>query len=66
MTILSSEPISDEDQRKIADILHESQCPHESLRNTFPRYTGLLGDIVIFDDVSLDDIKGNSLEEVIS
>ena len=59
MTILSSEPISDEDQRKIADIFHESQCPHESLRNTFPRYTGLLGDIVIFDDVPLDDIKSS-------
>lgn len=59
MTILSAEPVSPEDQRKIDDIFHESQCPHESLRNTFPRYTGLLGDIVIFDDVSLDDIKSS-------
>ena len=57
MTILSREPVSDEDQRKIEDIFHESECPHESLSKTFERYSGMIGNIIIFDDVQLADIK---------
>ena len=59
MTILSREPVSDEDQKKIEDIFRESKCPHESLSKTFERYSGMLGDIIIFDGVQLADIKDN-------
>lgn len=61
MTILSREPVSDEDQRKIEDIFRESQCPHESLKNTFERYSGLIGDIIIFDDVELAELNKDDL-----
>ena len=59
LTILSREPVSDEDQRKVEDIFRESKCPHESLSKTFERYSGMLGDIIIFDGVQLADIKDN-------
>ena len=59
LTILSREPVSDEDQKKIEDIFRESKCPHESLSKTFERYSGMLGDIIIFDGVQLADIKDN-------
>ena len=55
MTILSREPLTDLERRQVEDILRESQCPHESLRETFPRYSGMLGNIITFDGVSLKD-----------
>lgn len=55
MTILSREPLTDLERRQVEDILRESQCPHESLRETFPRYSGMLGSIITFDGVSLKD-----------
>jgi len=63
MTILSREPVSDEDQKKIEDIFHESNCPHESLKNTFERYSGLIGDIVIFDGVELAELNKDNLPD---
>lgn len=33
MTIITREPLTKEEQQKIADIWRESNCPHESLRN---------------------------------
>lgn len=56
MTIITREPLTKEDQQKIADIRRESNCPHESLRNTFPdRYNGLIGNFLIFDDADPKD-----------
>ena len=57
MTILSREPVSDEDQRKIEDIFRESKCPHESLSKTFERYSGMIGNVIVFDGVQLTDLK---------
>lgn len=57
MTILSRDPVSDEDQKKIEDIFRESKCPHESLSKTFERYTGMIGSVVIFDGVQLAELK---------
>jgi len=57
MTIITREPLTKEEQKKIADIWRESECPHESLRNTFPdRYSGLIGDLVIFDDADPEEV----------
>lgn len=55
MTILSREPISDEDKKKIEQILIESNCPHESLTNTFENYTGIVGDVITFDGINPKD-----------
>ena len=55
MKILSREPISDEDKKKIKQILVESNCPHESLTNTFERYSGIFGDVITFDDINPKD-----------
>ena len=57
MTILSREPVSAEDQKKIEDIFRESKCPHESLSKTFERYSGMIGSVVIFDGVQLAELK---------
>ena len=57
MKIISKQPLADEDISKIEQIFRESQCPHESLRNTFPdRYNGLLGDLIFFDGITREDI----------
>ena len=55
LTILSREPISDEDKKKIEQILVESNCPHESLANTFERYSGIFGDVITFDGINPKD-----------
>lgn len=57
MTILSREPVSAEDQKKIEDIFRESKCPHESLSKTFERYSGMIGSVIIFDNVELAELK---------
>ena len=49
MKVLSMEKLSDEDLKKIEDILRESNCPHESLTNTFENYSGIFGDVIAFD-----------------
>lgn len=49
MTILSLHEMSEDDIKKIEDILRESNCPHESLTNTFPNYTGIFGTVIAFD-----------------
>ena len=58
MTVYSLEPISAEDMKKIEDILRESRCPHESLTKTFPRYSGMLDDIITFDGLNPKDYRG--------
>lgn len=52
MVILSREPLTEEDKQKISDILRESNCPHESLMNTFPRYSGIYDNVITFDGVN--------------
>ena len=52
MKILSREPLSDDDLKKIEMILQESNCPHESLKNTFLRYSGIFDDVITFDGVN--------------
>lgn len=63
MTILSRKPVSHEEQKMIEDIFRESKCPHESLKNTFERYSGLIGDIIIFDDVELAELNKDDLPD---
>ena len=57
MRLVYRKPISELDLLKIEQIFRESQCPHESLRNTFPdRYNCVLGDLIFFDDTAVKDI----------
>lgn len=55
MYVLSREPLSDGDVKKIEQILVESNCPHESFTNTFERYTGIVDDAITFDGVNPRD-----------
>ena len=57
MHIFSREPLTKEDLQKIEDILRESNCPHESLTNTFPNYSGISGDEIFFDGITPQDIE---------
>lgn len=36
MQIKSNTPLSDAEMQKVRDIMRESNCPHESLKATFP------------------------------
>ena len=55
MYIFSREPLSEEDVKKIDEILRESNCPNESLTNTFDRYSGILDNVITFDGLSPSD-----------
>lgn len=58
MTIISRKPLNEEQLNQIEQILRESECPHESLRNTFPeRYGGLIGNLIFFDDATPQDFS---------
>ena len=57
MTILSRKPLSNTEYKKVEDILRESNCPFESLKNTFKNFSGLIGNVVVFDDLTFDEIK---------
>ena len=48
--ILSASRQSDATIGQIISILKQSQCPNESLRNSFERYHGINGDEIYFDD----------------
>ena len=49
MKVLAKEPLTTTVLKQIERILHESKCPHESLRETFPRYIGMNGIAIHFD-----------------
>lgn len=49
MKILSVKPVSELEIRQVKDILRQSRCPNESLRNTFDRFTELTPDFIFFD-----------------
>lgn len=55
MTILSRKPLSEADIENVEKIFRESECPHESLAASFPRYSGLIGDVIFFDDADIHD-----------
>ena len=50
MKILSVKPVSELEIRQVKDILRQSRCPNESLRNTFERFTDLTAEIIFFDE----------------
>lgn len=50
MIILSNNPLDAFDLLKVRQILRQSRCPHESLRNSFDRYAGLIDGKIFFDD----------------
>ena len=49
MIIISKRPLLPHDINQIKQILNESICPHESLHNTFDRYSGIEDDKIFFD-----------------
>lgn len=51
MQIVSRRPLSDGDRQRVEEIFRESKCPYESLRNTFPRFSGIVDDLIIFDEL---------------
>ena len=56
MIVISRKPLSDRQLEQIEMIFKESQCPHESLRATFPdRYSGSSGNLIMFDDATPQD-----------
>lgn len=63
MTILSLHEMSEDDLKKIEDILRESNCPHESLTNTFPNYTGIFGTVIAFDGLDPKKYVDNSPQD---
>lgn len=45
-TIVSDRGIGTETEKKIVDILRESECPNESLSNSIDGYTGMDGNTI--------------------
>ena len=52
MRITASEPLTSTVLQMIQRIVKESKCPHESLRNSFPRYAGSDDGGIHFDSMS--------------
>ena len=48
--ILSASRLTDETLGQIITILKQSQCPNESLKNSFARYRGIDGGEIYFDE----------------
>jgi len=48
MQIKSNTPLSDNEMKKVSDILRQSKCPYESLRSTFPGVNINMTDNVIW------------------
>ncbi len=52
MTIVTqNQKLSDEDKQKIKDIFAQSNCPNESLVNTFPSFNCIRDNVLYFCDV---------------
>ena len=50
IVILSNQELSSSEKNKIKQIMKESQCPNESLQNTFPnRYCCIDKEVIVFD-----------------
>lgn len=50
MIIISLHAVPDYQVQIVRDILKESKCPHESLTNCCPRYSGTIDGKIFFDD----------------
>lgn len=50
MIILSLNPISQVEIQQVKDILTQSKCPYESLKNTFDRFSGFSKGKIFFDN----------------
>lgn len=48
--VYSKDPLTDLEKTRIKDIIIQSKCPNESLKNTFQRFSFMQGDNVIFFD----------------
>lgn len=55
MLIVTITPLSVGDLEKIKDILLQSNCPNESLRNTFDNFTAINNKEIVFDDALNSD-----------
>ena len=54
--IYSKNPLTEVEQNKIKGIVTQSQCPNESLKNTFKRFSFMQGEYVIyFDDITVQN-----------
>lgn len=54
--VYSRTQLNDVEQNKIKGIFKESECPNESLKNTFNRFAFMQGDsIIYFDDVTIQN-----------
>ena len=50
MKLLAVNPVTELELQQVKDILRQSHCPNESLRNTFDRFTDLTADNIFFDE----------------
>ena len=50
MTIISRQPLTDNEIAQVKNILAKSHCPNESLKNSFARFTALVEENIYFDD----------------
>ena len=52
MIILSREPVSEDDMKRIEEILRDSNCPRKTLEKTFDRFSGIYDTVIAFDGVN--------------
>lgn len=50
MLILSTDPVSQLEIQQVKDILTQSKCPYESLKNSFDRFSGFSKGKIFFDN----------------
>lgn len=50
MIILSLNPVSQVEIQQVKDIFQESNCPYESLKNSFDRFSGFSKGKIFFDN----------------
>lgn len=63
--VYSKGPINALDKNRIAGIIRQSQCPNESLKNTFKRFAFMQGNnIVYFDDVTVQTRNTAMMTEI--
>ena len=72
MIILSLNPLTEQQIQQVKEILTKSNCPNESLKNTFERYSGLIDGKIFFDDAQIlwqevsTKFAGKSFKDIIS
>lgn len=54
--VYSKNPLTELEKTRVKDIIRQSHCPNESLKNTFNRFAFMQGDsIIYFDDVTVQN-----------